>query len=138
MKNEDSGKSVLEEVWEERNVELNFFDALIVDPSDFLNHLIVVLPDDQIIRFYDYLVKRQRKLESPFNENGKETIEYGNVMTLIMKLEELKVIEDHKKELEAEAELVTEQIMKNIEERQKVKKMGPIRRALYNRRKNNR
>ena len=138
MKNEDSGKSVLEEVWEEKNVELNFFDALIVDPSDFLNHLIVVLPDDQIIRFYDYLVKRQRKLESPFNENGKETIEYGNVMTLIMKLEELKVIEDHKKELEAEAELVTEQIMKNIEERQKVKKMGPIRRALYNRRKNNR
>lgn len=138
MKNEDSGKSVLEEVWEEKNVELNFFDALIVDPSDFLNHLIVVLPDDQIIRFYDYLVKRQRKLESPFNENGKETIEYGNVMTLIMKLEELKVIEDHKKELEAEAEIVTEQIMKNIEERQKVKKMGPIRRALYNRRKNNR
>ena len=59
-------------------------------------------------------------------------------MTLIMKLEELKVIEDHKKELEAESELVTEQIMKNIEERQKVKKMGPIRRALYNRRKNNR
>ncbi|MBQ4031607.1 MAG: hypothetical protein II625_07605 [Bacilli bacterium] len=138
MKNEDSGKSVLEEVWEEKNVELNFFDALIVDPSDFLNHLIVVLPDDQIIRFYDYLVKRQRKLESPFNENGKETIEYGNVMTLIMKLEELEVIETHKKELEAEAEIVTEQIMKNIEERQKVKKMGPIRRALYNRRKNNR
>ena len=138
MKNEDSGKSVLEEVWEERNAELNFFDAMIADPSDFLNHLIVVIPDDQIIRFYDYLVKKQRDLESPFNENGKETIEYGNVMTLIMKLEELEVIESHKKEQEAEAEIVTEQILANLAERQKVKKMGPIRRALYNRRKNSR
>ena len=138
MKNEDSGKSVLEEVWEEKNVELNFFDALIVDPSDFLNHLIVVLPDDQIIRFYDYLVKRQSKLEDSFDEAAKETVEYGNVMTLIMKLEELEVIESHKKEQEAEAEIVTEQILANLAERQKVKKMGPLRRALYNRRKNNR
>ena len=137
MKNEDSGKSVLEEVWEERNAELNFFDAMIADPSDFLNHLIVVIPDDQIIRFYDYLVKKQRDLESPFNENGKETIEYGNVMTLIMKLEELEVIDNHKKAQEEEAKMVTEQIMAKLEERRKVKKLGPIGRILYNR-KNNR
>jgi len=137
MKNEDSSKSVLETVWEERNAELNFFDGMIADPADFLGHLIVVIPDDQIIRFYDYLVKKQKKLESPFNENGKETIEYANVMTLIMKLEELEVIDNHKKEQEAEAERVTEEIMRQKEEHQKVKKMGPIRRLIYNK-KNNR
>ena len=131
MKNEDSSKSILEEVWEEKNAELSFFDAMIVDPSDFLGHLIVVIPDDQIIRFYDYLVNKQRKLESPFNENGKETIEYANVMMLIMKLEELEVINEHKKELQAEADRVTEEIISKLEER-KVKRMSPIRRALYN------
>ena len=137
MKNDNSEKSVLEKVLEERNRELNFFDAMIADPTDFLGHLIVVIPDDQIIRFYDYLVKKQRKLESPFNENGKETVEYANVMILIMKLEELEVIDNHKKEQQAEADKITEQIMKNIEERQKIKKMGPIRKMFYNK-KNNR
>lgn len=131
MKNEDSSKSILEEVWEEKNAELSFFDAMIVDPSDFLGHLIVVIPDDQMIRFYDYLVNKQRKLEGPFNENGKETIEYANVMMLIMKLEELKVINEHQKELQAEADRVTEEIISKLEER-KVKRMSPIRRALYN------
>ena len=131
MKNDNSEKSVLEKVLEERNRELNFFDAMIADPTDFLGHLIVVIPDDQIIRFYDYLVKKQRKLESPFNENGKETIEYANVMMLIMKLEELEVINEHKKELQAEADRVTEEIISKLEER-KVKRMSPIRRALYN------
>ncbi len=54
MKNEDSEKSLFQQVWEERSAELNFFDAMIADPSDFLNHLIVVIPDNQLIRFYDY------------------------------------------------------------------------------------
>jgi len=137
MKNEDSEKSLFQQVWEERSAELNFFDAMIVDPSDFFNHLIVVIPDDQIIRFYDYLVSRQRKLEKSFTDDYKGTVEYGNIMTLIMKLEELEVIDDHKKEQAAEAEMITGQIMAKIEERQKVKKLGPIGRILYNR-KNNR
>ena len=137
MKNEDSEKSLFQQVWEERSAELNFFDAMIADPSDFLNHLIVVIPDNQIIRFYDYLVSRQRKLEKSFNDDYKETVEYGNIMTLIMKLEELEVIDNHKKAQEEEAKMVTEQIMAKLEERRKVKKLGPIGRILYNR-KNNR
>lgn len=136
MTNEDSEQSVLETVIAEREAEFNYFDAMIADPSDFLGHLIAVLPDEMIIKFYDYLVKKQQKLESPFNENGTETVEYANVMTLIMKLEEIEVIDEHKKEQQAQAELVTEEIMKKLEERRKVKKMGPIRRALYNRRNN--
>lgn len=136
MKNEDSEKSLFQQVWEERSAELNFFDAMIADPSDFLNHLIVVIPDNQIIRFYDYLVSRQRKLEKSFNDDYKETVEYGNIMTLIMKLEELEVIDNHKKAQEEEAKMVTEQIMAKLEERRKVKKLGPIGRILYNRRNN--
>jgi len=137
MKNEESEKSLFQQVWEERNAELNFFDAMIVDPTDFLNHLIVVIPDDQIIRFYDYLVSRQRKLERSFDEAYKETIEYGNIMTLIMKLEELEVVDNHKKAKEEEAKMITDQIVAKLEERRKVKKLGPIGRILYNR-KNNR
>lgn len=136
MKNEDSEKSLFQQVWEERSAELNFFDAMIADPSDFLNHLIVVIPDNQIIRFYDYLVSRQRKLEKSFNDDYKETVEYGNIMTLIMKLEELEVIDNHKKAQEEEAKMITEQIMSKLEERRKVKKLGPIGRILYNRRNN--
>ncbi len=132
MKSENSGKSVLETVWEERNAELNFFDAMIADPTDFFSHLIVVIPDDQIIRFYDYLVDKQRKLESPLNENGKETVEYAHVMMLIMGMENLKIIDNYKNEQQAEADMITEEIVRIIGERQKVKKMGPIRRAIYN------
>lgn len=137
MKSEESEKSLFQQVWEERNAELNFFDAMIVDPTDFLNHLIVVIPDDQIIRFYDYLVGRQRKLEKSFDDDYKETIEYGNIMTLIMKLEELEVIDNHKKAKEEEAKMITDQIKANLNAPKKVKKLGPIGRILFNR-KNNR
>ncbi len=57
-------------------------------------------------------------------------------MTLIMKLEELEVIDNHKKAQEEEAKMVTEQIMAKLEERRKVKKLGPIGKILYNRRNN--
>jgi hypothetical protein len=136
MKNKDSEKSLFLEVWEERNAELNFFDAMIADPTDFLNHLIVVIPDDQIIRFYDYLVSRQRKLEKSFDDDYKETILYGNIMTLIMKLEELEVIDNHKKALEEEAKKTAERIKARILEPRKVKRLEPFR-NLFNR-KNNR
>lgn len=137
MENENSGKSVLETVIAEREAEYNYYDSIIADPSEFLGLLIAVLPDEQIIRFYDYLVKRQRKLEGSFDEEATKTVEYANVMTLIMKLEEIAVIDEHKKEQEqAQADKVTEEIVKKIEERRKVKKMGPIRRAIYNFRNN--
>ena len=137
MTNIDSEKSVLETVIAEREAEYSYYDSIIADPSEFLGVLIAVLPDDQIIRFYDYLVKRQSKLEDSFDEAAKETVEYGNVMTLIMRLEEIEAIDAHKKEQEqAQAELVTEEIVKKLEERRKLKKMGPIRRAIYNFRNN--
>ncbi len=136
MENEDSGKSVLETVIAEREAEYNYYDSIIADPSEFLGLLIAVLPDEQIIRFYDYLVKRQRKLESSFDEEATKTVEYANVMRLIMKLEEIDAIDAHKKEEQAKADSVTEEIVKKLEERRKVKKMGPIRRAIYNFRNN--
>lgn len=129
--------SVLEQVMMERDAELRAFDNMIKDEQSF-NLALVTMPDEYLVRLYDYLVKQESKYS--FMVETEEEISLLNQLNRrIVKLEEFAVIQEHMtSHLSPKEKAEIEETAAMVEERQKVRKMGPVRKLVYNFNKNRR
>ena len=124
-------KSVLEEVLEERNKELTMFDYIIDSDNEF-NLTLAIMPDEFIIKLYEYLVKLERK-ESFMMDEDDINERLFLLRDRMAALERLDVIMKHnEKELDASTINKINDTVKTVVEKQKVRKMGPFRRYFYN------
>ncbi|MBR6136798.1 MAG: hypothetical protein IKQ06_01430 [Bacilli bacterium] len=129
--------SVLEQVVMERDAELRAFDNMIKDEQSF-NLALVTMPDEYLVRLYDYLVKQESKY-SFMVETDEEIALLNQLNRRIVKLEEFAVIQEHMtSHLSPEEKAEIEETAAMVEERQKVRKMGPVRKLVYNFNKNRR
>ena len=88
---ENNGKSVLEQVRDEREKQLLMFETMEKDESSF-NLALVTMPDDFIIDLYKYLVKKERRLGF-LADDAKDSPELARAKEMITKLEDLEVIQ---------------------------------------------
>lgn len=124
-------KSVLEEVLEERNKELTMFDYIIDSDNEF-NLTIAIMPDEFIIKLYEYLVKLERR-ESFMMDEDDINERLFLLRDRMAALERLDVIMKHnEKDLDASTINKINDTVKTVVEKQKVRKMGPLRRYFYN------
>ena len=125
------------QVVEERRAKLRAFDNMVADDSTF-NLTLVTMPDDYIIELYDYYVNLEKKCS--FMVETDEQITYLEQLDRrIVKLEELAIIQEHMmSHLSPEEVQEIEETAALVEERQKVRKMGPVRKLVYNFNKNRR
>lgn len=130
MQNDDL--SVLEQVHREREAELRSFDCMIHSEKDFILAL-VTMPDDYIIRLYDYLLKKE-ETDSIDDDRIEDVLRERE---MIAKLEEIPVIQEHMcpKDLDEEEERFFQETMDILEEKHRVRSMGPVRKLVYNIRK---
>jgi len=129
--------SVLEQVVMEREAELRAFDNMIFDDHSF-NLALVTMPDDYIVRLYDYLVKQESK-HSFMVETDEEFLLLDQLKNRISKLEDLDIIQEKMKSHLTPKELQEiDETAAIVEERQKVRKMGPVLKLVYNFNKNRR
>ena len=124
-------KSVLEEVLEERNKELTMFDYIIDSDNEF-NLTIAIMPDEFIIKLYEYLVKLERR-ESFMMDEDDINERLFLLRDRMAALERLDVIMKYnEKDLDASTINKINDTVKTVVEKQKVRKMGPLRRYFYN------
>ena len=124
-------KSVLEEVLEERNKELTMFDYIIDSDNEF-NLTIAIMPDEFIIKLYEYLVKLERR-ESFMMDEDDINERLFLLRDRMAALERLDVIMKYnEKDLDASTINKINDTVKTVVEKQKVRKMGPFRRYFYN------
>lgn len=124
-------KSVLEEVLEERNKELTMFDYIIDSDNEF-NLTLAIMPDDFIIKLYEYLVKLERR-ESFMTDEDDINERLFLLRDRMAALERLDVIMKYnEKDLDASTINKINDTVKTVVEKQKVRKMGPFRRYFYN------
>jgi len=124
-------KSVLEEVLEERNKELTMFDYIIDSDNEF-NLTLAIMPDEFIIKLYEYLVKLERR-ESFMMDEDDINERLFLLRDRMAALERLDVIMKHnEKDLDASTINKINDTVKTVVEKQKVRKMGPLRRYFYN------
>lgn len=102
---------------------------------DNMNIALAVLPDCYITRFYDFMIKLASAESSKSEKKG--TAKLQKIKDMIASLEQVPAIQDHILEKTKEQNEIDE-IVALIEERQKVHKMGPIRKYVYMKRKKNR
>ena len=127
-------KSVLEEVLEERNKELTMFDYIIDSDNEF-NLTLAIMPDEFIIKLYEYLVKLERR-ESFMMDEDDINERLFLLRDRMAALERLDVIMKHnEKDLDASTINKINDTVKTVVEKQKVRKMGPFRRYFYNKHK---
>ena len=135
--NQDS-TSLLEEAVMERNVMYSHFDSMIEDEGEF-NITLVTMPDDYIINFHNYLLKLAKR-QSFMMENPAFDPKLARLENMISRLEDIPCVqEDMNQKTTKEEEAQIDEAVRIIEERQKVRKMGPIQRFIYNqtKKKNN-
>ncbi len=124
-------KSVLEEVLEERNKELTMFDYIIDSDNEF-NLTLAIMPDEFIIKLYEYLVKLERR-ESFMMDEDDINERLFLLRDRMAALERLDVIMKYnEKDLDASTINKINDTVKTVVEKQKVRKMGPFRRYFYN------
>ena len=122
--------SLFEQVLRERDKEEIYFDFMIDNSRDF-DIALVTMPDDYIIRMHDYYVRQEAK-EEYLTEEGQINEKLERMREKISKLEELAVIQEHmSKPLTEEEKEEIRNIVAYVAEKQKVRKMGPIRRKIY-------
>ena len=105
--------------------------------SDF-NIALVTMPDDYIIRMYDYYIKTESR-ESFLKDEEEIDPRLNGLRDMIARLEEIPVIQEHmNRELDPEAKELINDTIRVIAEKQKVRKMGPIQKFIYQKRKERR
>ena len=124
--------SVLELVHREREAELRSFDCMIHSDKDFILAL-VTMPDDYIIRLYDYLLKKE-EIDSIDDDRIEDVLRERE---MIAKLEEIPVIQEHMspKDLDEEDESFIQEPLDTLAGTKRVRNMGPVRKLVYNIRK---
>ena len=139
MKTNDGSKrsveeelSLLEQVVRERNAELRYFDYMRDNIGDF-NIALATMPDDYIIRMYDYYIKTESR-ENFLTDEGEINTRLEGLRNMIVRLEEIPVIQEHMNSgLDEEAKVLIDNSVKTVVEKQKVRKMWPIQRFIYKR-----
>lgn len=123
--------SLFEEAVEEYNKQLSMFDNIIFSDNEF-NLNIAIMPDDFIIELYKYLIKLERR-ESFFLEDDSFNERLMTIKNRIVALERLDVIDNYLSSLVPEdVKRKVNDTVKTVVEKQKVRKMGPIRKWFYN------
>lgn len=123
--------SLFEEAVEEYNRQLSMFDNIIFSDNEF-NLNIAIMPDDFIIELYKYLIKLERR-ESFFNDDDSFNERLMTIKNRIVALERLDVIENYLSSLVPED--VKQEVAETVKistEKKKVRRMGPIRKWIYN------
>lgn len=123
--------SVLEQVVAEKNAEQYAFDTMIADASEF-DLTLLTRPDDYIIRLHDYLMRELNQV-SFASSNPEHDPKITRINTMLSRLEDIPAVQKHMKK---QADDQVEETVAIITERQKVRKMGPLQRWLYEKMKN--
>ena len=126
--------SVLEQVVQERSTEHAIFDNMVDNENDF-NIALVTMPDDYIIRMHDYYMGLEKR--ESFMCGEKVTPRLERIQLMVSRLEDIPVVQEHmipQSSTDEEVDLIAETVAL-IEERQRVRKMGPVRKLVYNMKK---
>lgn len=113
------------------------YEALydVIHHYDQMNLTLAMMPDRYVTKFYDFMIRLAR-IESEKNPD-QETPKLRKLREKIASLEQVPAVRDYIWESTKEPNDVDE-IVALIEERQKVRKMGPIRKYVYKKTKKKR
>ena len=125
---ENKGENALLMVAAEREIQLNYFDSLIADKQKY-QLFFATASDEVFIAFYNYVKRLSKQLA--LRKDKTASVERDN--EIVSELEKSSTITEH---LEQDKETQINGMVKLIEEKQRLRKMGPIRR-LFNKNKNN-
>ena len=125
---ENKGENALLMATAEREIPLNFFDSLIADKQKY-QLFFATASDEVFIAFYNYVKRLSKQLA--YREDKTASVERIN--EIVAELEKSETIKKH---LEKDKEAQINSMVKLIEEKQRLRKMGPIRR-LFNKNKKN-
>lgn len=126
--------SVLEQVRMERELELQKFEGIMnYDDTQFAIYLVTTPSDEEIIRFHEFLAKKEKQL-SFMREEGKEDVTLTRIKAMLSKLEDQPIVQEHMQQtaLTPEEETQINETVRFVEERQRIKKMGPVQKLVYN------
>jgi len=124
--------SVLEQVIMERDIKYRTFENM-VEHDDEFNIAMVTMDDKFIIELYDYLVKQEKK--HSFMADTKEVDpRLERIKSMLLRLEDIAVVQEHmvEKSLTPEDVAQINEIVAKVSERQKLRKMGPVQKLVYN------
>lgn len=124
--------SVLEQVTMERDIKYRTFENM-VEHDDEFNIAMVTMDDKFIIELYDYLVKQEKK--HSFMADTKEVDpRLERIKSMLLRLEDIAVVQEHmvEKSLTPEDVAQINEIVAKVSERQKLRKMGPVQKLVYN------
>ncbi len=127
--NDEEDVSLLEQNICEKDADYRYFDIMIDNNNEF-NIAIATLPDEYILRMYDYYIRQEEKE----TDNSVVNAKLERLKSMISRLEDIPAVQDYicaNSELSDEEQAEIDSIVKLIEERQKVKKMGPLCRFIY-------
>ncbi len=124
--------NVLEQVKREIEAEERYFDLIIEDEREF-NLARVTMEDERILRLYKYIAKKVKRL-SFMDDNNENISVVMHLKDMMAKLEDIDVVQDYltPKQLTPEEQKQIDDTVALIQEKQKVKNMGPIRKLVYN------
>ena len=124
--------SVLEQVIKERDLKYRTFENMIEHDDEF-NIAIVTMNDEFIIELYNYLVKLEKK-HSFMADTDVVDPRLERIKSMLLRLEDLAVVQEHmvEKSLTPEDVAQINETVALITERQKVRKMGPVQKLVYN------
>ncbi len=124
--------SVLEQVIMERDIKYRTFENM-VEHDDEFNIAMVTMDDKFIIELYDYLVKQEKK-HSFMADTNEVDPRLERIKSMLLRLEDLAVVQEHmvEKSLTPEDVAQINEIVAKISERQKLRKMGPVQKLVYN------
>ena len=135
FKGEKENESVLEQVVRERDQQIQLYEALITFEDSFLIAL-VNYSDEVILGLYDYLVREERKLRFMLDEEVNSQ-RYDRIGAMLLRLEDLEVVQEHMlkpeqpKETPEEKEAQINEIVAKVQERQALRKKGPVGKAVH-------
>ena len=123
--------SVLEQVKAERDAQLRRFEHLLTDTSEYAV-FVATTSDEELIEFYEFIARKEKQLSFIREDENDENL--MRIRTLLSKLEDLPVIQErlNRQELTPEEQEEINRTVQFISERQKLKKMGPVKKLVYN------
>ena len=125
-------KSLFEETIDEFNQEQNAFENIINSDNEF-NLVIAIMPDEYLINLYNYLLKIEKKESFMLGEDGFSERLFM-IRTRLAKLESIPEIADYNfSKLSKEEQDSVREGVETVKGKQKVHKMGPLTRRIYDR-----
>lgn len=125
--------SDLEDAMKEEKLEQSQFELYIQDNHDF-DMALLTMPDDHIIRLYDYLLREEEKYHFVKDPELRD-MRTPRICDMLNRLDTYPFIQEHVNQQNLTPEEMQEAVGTNVallSQRQKVKKKGSIRTWVYN------